>query len=472
MDYFVKDFGAVRDGKADDTLPVQKAIDACAGKNGGRVIVEAGDSCMFTVLRLKDNVELHVERGGRLSMKYAGGSEPRAAKSKHSRMDFGIVAEGARNIALTGAGEICGNGKLYVTQELPQIYRTQKFRPHVVTFFGCTDVLIRDIRVMDGPSWTVTLFECYNVAIDSLTVYNDMKMPNSDALDICHCRNVRVCNSHFESGDDCIVLKTMNTSGNGVPCENVAVSNCTMTSRSFAINLGCEVSAPIRNCVFENIAIVNSHRGIGVHQSRESVIENVLFSNITVETRHFDPDWWGAGEPIYVVSIPWTPEDTVGPVRNIRFSHIMCRSEGGALIYGDAGSVVDNVVLDDVWINMEKFTDEPGGRMDLRPAEGSRSPLEAEIFESEIAAFRVHNAQNVTLRNCGVSWAGDGGGGGGNGNCGGGAGNGGASAGKRPRWYGYALDADQAENLRVENFRGEHAHRPELGGARVKPAGQ
>jgi polygalacturonase len=452
MDYYVRDYGAARDGKADDSQPIQNAIDACAENGGGRVIIGAGDACLFSVLCLKSNVELHVERGGRLLMAYSDGvgigAEHAAPKPKHRGMDYGIVADGATNVALTGAGEVCGNGRLYVTQELAQIYRTQRFRPHVVTFFGCKDALIRDIHVLDGPSWTVTLFECYNVTIDNLTVYNDMKMPNSDALDICHCRNVRVSNSHFESGDDCIVLKTMNSTGHGIPCENVTVANCTMTSRSFAINLGCEVSAPIRNCVFENIAIVNSHRGIGVHQSRESVVENVLFSNITVETRHFDPDWWGAGEPIYIVSIPWTPKDTVGPVRNIRFAHIMCRSESGVLIYGDDGAVVDNIVLDDVWVNMEKFTDEPGGRMDLRPAEGSRAPLESEVFESDIAAFTVRNAKNVALRNCGATWS--------------------DAANGRPRWFGYALDASQAENLSIENFRGEHAHSPELGGTCVR----
>ena len=42
MDYNILDFGAVSDGVTVNTVAIQKAIDTCFEKGGGRVIIPAG----------------------------------------------------------------------------------------------------------------------------------------------------------------------------------------------------------------------------------------------------------------------------------------------------------------------------------------------------------------------------------------------------------------------------------------------
>ena len=187
-------------------------------------------------------------------------------------------------------------------------------------------------------------------------------------------------------------------------CENIAVTNCTMISKSFAINLGCEVDAPIRNCIFSNCVIKNSHRGIGIHLSEHSNIENVIFSDCYVETRYYPDCWWGAAEPIYIVSIPWTKNDTVGYIKNLLFKNIICRSENGVIVYGDKTAEIDGVVFSDVHVTLDKFAECEGGRFDLRPCEGDENGYDAGVFEHDTSGFYIENAKGIRMTNCSVTW--------------------------------------------------------------------
>ena len=56
-------YGAKPDGTTDNTAAIQKAIDDCAAKGGGRVLVPGGGRYMTYTLNLRNNVELHIDRG-------------------------------------------------------------------------------------------------------------------------------------------------------------------------------------------------------------------------------------------------------------------------------------------------------------------------------------------------------------------------------------------------------------------------
>src|SRR3982751_734894 len=131
-DYNVRDYGAVGDAVTKDTPAIQAEIDACTASGGGRVIIPAGGTFLSGSIELKNNVELHVERGGILE---ASGEE---ADFVHMHVDKKqmenvyptinqsiafIIAYNAQNIAVTGNGIIDGGGKKYIITELQHIYR-------------------------------------------------------------------------------------------------------------------------------------------------------------------------------------------------------------------------------------------------------------------------------------------------------------------------------------------------------------
>ena len=61
-EFDVTRYGAKADGTTDNTASIQKAIDDCSAKGGGRVTVPGGGKYMTYTLNLKNNVELHIDR--------------------------------------------------------------------------------------------------------------------------------------------------------------------------------------------------------------------------------------------------------------------------------------------------------------------------------------------------------------------------------------------------------------------------
>ena len=149
--------------------------------------------------------------------------------------------------------------------------------------------------------------------IDSISILNDWNVANNDGIDLDHCRNVRVANCHIDTADDGIVLKNTPNFASYGRSENITVTGCTIASRSCALKLDEAYAPPgIRNVVFDACVIFRSNRGLCIQSRDEGDIENILFSNITIETQLQSNKWWGAGEPIHVSHLPRNSNTKLG----------------------------------------------------------------------------------------------------------------------------------------------------------------
>lgn len=433
----IRDYGAVGDNTTNDAPAIQAAIDACSGNGGGTVLVPASATFLSGSLVLKSQVELHVERGATLQA--SGDWAQITERTTVSALSAGVVTDqtiesgqfltayDATNIAVTGAGTIDGGGRHYVLENLGAIYRMPNARPFTLFFINCTEVSLRDTLYRDGALWTVRLTGCENVLIHGIRIKGDMLVPNADGIDLDHCRNVRVSDCNISCPDDAISLKTCEEFPDAGPCENITVTNCVLETRSSALVVGVDAIDPIRNVVFDNCVIKTSHRGMSVNMGQDSHYENILFSNIVVETQLYDEAWWGRGEPIYVSAMPW--HNDVGTIRNVRFVNILARGENGVYIEALRPGLIDNILLENVRIEIDRWSDIPAGHYDRRPYSGDNP-----IYKHATAGFFVANASNVTLRNCAVAWSDT-----------------------RHDHYGAAVETTAADNLRVENLVGQSA---------------
>ena len=109
----VADYGAVADGKTDNTAAFAKAISACSAAGGGHVVVPAG-TYVTGAIYLKSNVDLHLDPGATLMFSGDAFKYPLVLTRyegiecmNHSPM---IYAYGEKNIALTGSGTLDASG--------------------------------------------------------------------------------------------------------------------------------------------------------------------------------------------------------------------------------------------------------------------------------------------------------------------------------------------------------------------------
>lgn len=440
----ITNYGAVGDGVTDNSRAIQTTIDACSANGGGVVRIPGGSVFMSGPFDLKSYVNLHVESGARL---LANPDEQVYTKSafreNFKEGSIWIGGENARNVSITGKGTIDGNGAAFMGEEQKAAFVLKPFtdvdpRPHVFTPINFTNLTIKDVSFANAAYWTLHLVGCEDVSIEGARILNNLKIRNSDGIDIDHSRNVRISDCYIESADDCICLKTRREYADMGPTENVTVNNCILKSTSCSIKLGSENMDAIRNILVNNCIIESSNRGIGIQNRDEGIIENVVFSNIIIEGRLFDDVWWGKAEPIYITSYKRENSDNkdarwrfaegqekgeTGKVRDIFFSNIICNSENGIFIGGDKDKV-KNIHLSDIHLKIERKTGYSCGHFDLRPSEKG-------IISVRTAGFYIHSASEVLIQNCSLRW------------------------GKNPDpVYGSAIFAKEVSGLRIKNFTG------------------
>lgn len=390
MDYSVLDFGARGNGSADDTAAIQAAIDACASSGGGRVVLPGGRTFRSGALVLRSRIEFHLEMGAvlkgsdRLSdyLLFGGSAPEKMEVPSYENCEYTgmpthyfLYARGCEGLAITGLGRIDGNEEIFYG-EATRWHIEGSFYPRAPLLFleNVSHLTIRDVTLAASAFWTVHMVGCRDVLIDGVRILNNLKMANCDGIDPDHCQNVRIANCHIECADDCIVFKNTAHAMRYGPCENITVTNCTLTSTSAAIKFGSESEDDFRNILVENCVISRSNRGISLQLRDRGRIENVSFQNLAIETRLFHPEvYWGNAEPIAVTVLRRKEETELGAVRDVRFSNIFCTAENGILLYAEEPGAISGLRFDGVSLRLRRATDYEMGVHDLRPCAGPPS---------------------------------------------------------------------------------------------------
>lgn len=418
-DFDIRDYGAKGDSVTDNAKAIQEAIDDCNKAGGGRVIIPGDGVYMTGPFTVASYVDLHLEANAKL---LANPDEKVYIKSAfRDNKGEGMMWISGTNIvqfSISGKGKIDGNGVSFMGKELEDSYELKPVhefdpRPHVLTLINGKEIRIKDVIIGNSAYWTVHLVGCNDVVIDGISILNNLKIRNGDGIDVDHSKNVRISNCFIESGDDCICLKNRREYQDLGPCENILVTNCTMTSRSCAIKIGSENMDRISHVVVNNCIIRDSNRGIGIQNRDEGTVENIIFSNIVIDCKFFSNVWWGKAEPIYVTAYTRKAGDhkdagwrfpkgmadyEVGTVTDISFNNIKCESENGVFLSAESKDKIQNIYFDEVDLMICKRTNYEGGIYDKRPSKGD------DFVKGKTYGFYLDNASNVNIRNSTVRW--------------------------------------------------------------------
>src|SRR4029453_203804 len=149
------------------------------------------------------------------------------------------------------------------------------------------NILIEGIRIINSPMWEIHPVLSNNVTVRNVTVVSHG--PNNDGCDPESSRDVLIENCTFDTGDDCIAIKS-GRDGDGrrlhVPSENIIVRNCTMKDGHGGVVIGSEISGDCRNVFVEHCQMdsPNLDRALRFKSNarRGGVIENVHMRHVEI----------------------------------------------------------------------------------------------------------------------------------------------------------------------------------------------
>jgi hypothetical protein len=449
----VYDFGAKGDGKILDTQAVQSAINAANQAGGGRVVFHIGRFLCGT-FDLKSDVELHLVKDAVLL-----GSVNRDDYRMGSMHSL-ILANGQKNIAITGEGTIDGQGRelaqdvvtkwkagLYGPPTHPAWRPGEGLRPQLIEFTSCKNVLIEDVMLKDASCWVQTYDRCEDLTIRRVTVRSTAYW-NNDGIDIVDCTNALVEDCDVDAADDGICLKSHHA---GCCCDNVTVRNCRVRSSASAVKFGTASYGGFRNVVVNNIEVFDTFRsaialeivdgghlenvhvkGIRARNTGNAIFmrlghRNVdgevgLFKNVVIEDMDvYIPE--GKPDKGYEIEGPPEPDVTnvvpsciVGlpshPIKDVTLRNITLTYEGGG------SRVVAEVPLDDLdrvpqspamYPEFSMFTELPAWALFVRDVEGLKMENVRIRFEKHDyrAAMVFDQVQGLSLEQIHVESAGE-----------------------------------------------------------------
>ena len=129
-------------------------------------------------------------------------------------------------------------------------------RPCMIELTGCTNVLLQGYQVHGSPFWLHHPVNCRNVHISKVNM--DSMGPNSDGFDPESCDGVLVAGCVFNTGDDCIAIKSgKNLDTQYGPTRNIVIQDCVMNSGHGAVTLGSEMAGGIENVYAQNLEFRN-----------------------------------------------------------------------------------------------------------------------------------------------------------------------------------------------------------------------
>lgn len=424
--YNIVDYGANRDSGIPATAAIAAAIAAASRAGGGTVYVPAG-VYVTGPIRMKSHIELHLSPGSVLSFS----TNPQDYPVVESRWEgvqrqvhaSCIYGEDLEHVSVTGGGILDGNGLPWWHKQRHAPHELEYPRPKLISFDRCRRITIRDISLVQSPSWTINPICCSDVTIDNVSIHNPADSPNTDGINPESCNNVRIANCHIDVGDDCIAIKagTEDTTER-VACENITITGCTMVHGHGGVVIGSEMSGDVRNVTISNCIFKGTDRGIRMksRRGRGGTIEDIRVANIVMEdvicpfTMNLYYFCGPRGKEKYVWDkVPYPVTEETPEFRRIHFMNVTARKVHAAagFLYGLAEQYVSEVTFDGIDISMaEEATpgqpDMLSGLQDMqqrgfylsnvREVRFSRVTIENHVGP----AFYVENGESVEIENC------------------------------------------------------------------------
>ncbi|KAH0672206.1 hypothetical protein KY290_024464 [Solanum tuberosum] len=298
----VTNFGAVGDGKTDDTKAFQAAWAAACKVEDSTMIVPSkyvflvgpisfsGPYCQHNIVFQLDGTLI----------------APTDAKSWGSGIMQWLEFTKLVGITVKGSGVIDGRGSVWwldtpyddpLDDELKLIIPLNKtllrhpptplnsslsgkmpsIKPTALRFYGSFNVTVTGITIQNSQQCHLKFDNCIGVLVNNITVSSPGDSPNTDGIHLQNSKDALIRSSNIACGDDCVSIQT--------GCTNVYVRNINC-GPGHGISIGSlgkdNTKACVSNITVKDVIMQNTMNGVRIKtwQGGSGSVQGVFFSNI------------------------------------------------------------------------------------------------------------------------------------------------------------------------------------------------
>ena len=328
-EYEAKSFEIYPSDHINQTEQIQHAIDFISNHGGGRLVIPSG-LYHTGALELKSGVEIHLAAPSTILKFISSNLEKNyplvlshwesSPCMNYSPLIYGIDVH---DVAITGPGILDGSAdylhwwnwhhqvenawsedktdlqlndrrtlrKMNI-EGVPitdRIFGPDHYlRPNFIQIINSERILLRDFKIINSPMWLINPVLSRSITIDGIEF--NSHGPNSDGCDPESCDGVWIKNCTFDTGDDCISLKSgrdrdgreLNT-----PCENILIENNRFSDGHGGIAIGSEMSGGIRYVLAANNTFTSPNLTYALrlktNAMRGGIVEHIMFSDTTIK---------------------------------------------------------------------------------------------------------------------------------------------------------------------------------------------
>ena len=302
LDVTAEPWGAVGDGKTDNTAALQRVLDACGPEE--YVYFPAGvyrTGALFGHSHLeiwldKDAVLQGSSRPEDYEPRILSRFEGTEMMCYASLLNFGTLDHTAgpncEDVRIWGEGTICGGGydlawgtiaserermkeELAAMQDLVKTCENEntipgRVRGRLINLSNCAHVRISGLTLADGPSWNVHMVYSRDIVTDHCT-FRSKGIWNGDGWDPDSSEDCTLFGCTFYTQDDSVAIKSgKNPEGNRInrPTRGIRVFDC-RSSFGHGICIGSEISGGIEDVRIWDCDLEDSQFGVMVKGTKK-----------------------------------------------------------------------------------------------------------------------------------------------------------------------------------------------------------
>jgi polygalacturonase len=261
-----------------DTIAFQRAIDDCARRGGGTVLVPAG-SWLIGPIRLSSNIRLHLAHGAEL----VATSEAEIYTPGPDGRSRGLIEiADAHDVAIDGDGRIDGQGAVW-WERMRALWRSNPAfatdgaarqgyhdtRPRLILIRDSRNIAMTGVTIANSPSYHVVIRDSESVSIAGATISAPAHAPNTDGIDPINSRHILIRGNHISVGDDMVAIKSdrAKPERSGAASEDIEISD-NILGLGRGICIGSDTRGGVRDVLITGNRFDGSMYGVRIKTAR------------------------------------------------------------------------------------------------------------------------------------------------------------------------------------------------------------